>query len=93
VQVVIVRVDRQHLLFSAGADSVGSSVAAWGESENGQRGQKGIDVAKNTDLISPLEGLTVWSELTRRHATPAHEGVTEARRLAETQGFGDAVDR
>jgi hypothetical protein len=54
VQVVIVRVDGQHLLFSAGADSVAPSVAARGATENGRKGQKGIDMAKNSDRNSPL---------------------------------------
>ncbi|VVN75451.1 hypothetical protein PS691_00697 [Pseudomonas fluorescens] len=32
-------------------------------------------------------------ELARRHAAPAHEGMAETRCFAESQGFGDLVNR
>uniref|UniRef100_UPI0019819D7A hypothetical protein n=1 Tax=Pseudomonas viridiflava TaxID=33069 RepID=UPI0019819D7A len=37
------------------ADSVAPSVAAHSESENGRKGQNGINMAKNTDHNSPPE--------------------------------------
>jgi hypothetical protein len=53
VQVVIVRVDRQHSC-SPQADSVEHSLAAGGVWENGRKGQKGINMAKRFDRNSPL---------------------------------------
>ncbi len=54
VQVVIVRVDGQHLLFSAGADSVAPSVAARGATENGRKGQRGSIWPKTLTAIRPF---------------------------------------
>ncbi|CAI8810636.1 Secreted protein [Pseudomonas chlororaphis] len=51
---VIVRVDRQHFLFSAGWFGA-HSLAAPGFLENGRSGQKGIDMAKTFDRNSPPE--------------------------------------
>ena len=45
-----------------------------------------------TQSMGTISGYS-WSELTWRHTAPAHERMTETRGLAETQCFGDLIDR